>query len=124
MGFTGNIDHAAKLKESVENWYNEIKHSEQSYINKFPSKYIIGNFTAMMVDKNVRLGCAAITYTPPKGKTLNYLATSDYATTNMIDFPIYTSCDKPAAKSTSGTNPKYPNLLKNMNFKYILYSKK
>lgn len=39
FGFTGPVDHAAKLKQSVENWFSEVKDTKQSYIDSYPNGY-------------------------------------------------------------------------------------
>lgn len=70
----------------------------------------IGHFTVMMADRNIRVGCAGATYTNDGERYLSYLVACNYATTNMINFPIYESCSRAAASCTTGTNPKYPNL--------------
>lgn len=62
----------------------------------------------MMADRNIRLGCAASTYSQQPYQA--YLVACNYATTNMINFPIYKSCNKAGTSCTTGTNPKYPNL--------------
>ncbi|XP_037818682.1 antigen 5 like allergen Cul n 1-like [Lucilia sericata] len=111
MGFFGDVDHAEKLKESVEMWYSEVKDSQQAYIDSYPNGYsgpAIGHFTVMMADRNIRVGCAASMYT--EGGFKNYLVACNYATTNMINFPIYASCQKAGTSCTTGTNPQYPNL--------------
>ena len=39
MGFTGPIDHAARMKQSVQMWFDEVKDSKQSYIDSYPKGY-------------------------------------------------------------------------------------
>lgn len=58
----------------------------------------------MMADRNIRVGCAAATY----GNA--FLIACNYATTNMVGFPIYTSCSSAGSSCTTGPNPQYPNL--------------
>ena len=64
----------------------------------------------MMADRNIRVGCAAATYTEPGASYNAYLVACNYATTNMVNFPIYASCDTAGSSCTTGTNPTYPNL--------------
>lgn len=63
----------------------------------------------MMADRNIRVGCAASTYTK-KGEPTSYLVACNYATTNMSNFPIYEKCAKAASTCKTGKNPQYPNL--------------
>lgn len=58
----------------------------------------------MMADRNTHVGCAAATYNNI------YLLACNYATTNMIGFPIYASCSSPGSSCSTGNNPQYPNL--------------
>ncbi|XP_065362988.1 antigen 5 like allergen Cul n 1-like [Calliphora vicina] len=113
MGFFGDVVDADKMKESVEMWFSEVKDSQQSYIDSYPNGYsgpAIGHFTVMMADRNIRVGCAASTYSPAGQPYKAYLVACNYATTNMINFPIYASCNQAGTSCTTGTNPKYPNL--------------
>ncbi|TMW44096.1 hypothetical protein DOY81_010824, partial [Sarcophaga bullata] len=113
FGLTGPADHAAKLKQSVEIWFSEVKDTKQSHIDSFPDGYSgpdIGHFTVMMADRNIRVGCAAVNYKNDGERYLSYLVACNYATTNMYDLPIYKSCSRAATSCTTGTNPKYPNL--------------
>ncbi|XP_073835068.1 venom allergen-1-like [Musca autumnalis] len=113
LGYHGASNDEALLQKAVDYWYSEVKDSKMEYINKYPKNYtgpVIGHFTVMVADRNVRVGCAAATYSVPDEAYKAYLVTCNYATTNMIDFPIYNRCDKPAESCATGTNPSYPNL--------------
>lgn len=70
----------------------------------------IGHFTVMMADRNIRVGCAAATYSPDEGELHIYLVACNYATTNVIRRPIYLKCIAVASSCISGTNLQYPNL--------------
>ncbi|XP_065364366.1 antigen 5 like allergen Cul n 1-like [Calliphora vicina] len=113
MGYFGAANDAEKLNQAVEMWYSEVKDTKQSHIDSYPNGYsgpTIGHFTVMMADRNIRVGCAASTYSPAGQPYKAYLVACNYATTNMINFPIYASCKKAGASCTTGTNSKYPNL--------------
>ena len=64
----------------------------------------------MMADRNIRVGCAAATYMNSGDSYLSYLIACNYATTNIINFPIYASANRAATACNTGTNPNYPNL--------------
>ncbi|XP_065366135.1 antigen 5 like allergen Cul n 1-like [Calliphora vicina] len=106
ISFFGAVDDAEKLKESVEMWFSEVKDSQPSYIDSNPNGY---SGPDMMADHNIRVGCASAIFSPvdqPK----KYLVACNYATTDMIKYPIYSSCKQAGTSCTTGTNPKYPNL--------------
>ncbi|KAM7350298.1 antigen 5 like allergen Cul n 1-like [Cochliomyia hominivorax] len=106
-GYNGDVNDSASIKKFIQLWYDEKKDVKQSIINKYPKGYKgpkIGHFTVMMADRNIRVGCAASIY----NKT--YLFACNYASTNMVGYAIYKSCDKPAADCKSGTNSSYKNL--------------
>ncbi|XP_067635242.1 venom allergen-1-like isoform X2 [Eurosta solidaginis] len=99
--------------KSVDLWYNEIKDTKMSHIKSYPANYIgpqIGHFTVMMADRNIRVGCAASTYAVKGDNYRAFLFACNYATTNMIGFPIYKDCKKPATECKVDKNSKYPNL--------------
>lgn len=74
----------------------------------------IGHLTVMMAERNIRVGCAAATYTDLRSNNNSnkqiFLIACNFATTNMVGFPIYTSCNSAGTSCTTGTNPQYPNL--------------
>uniref|UniRef100_W8B4H9 Venom allergen-1 n=1 Tax=Ceratitis capitata TaxID=7213 RepID=W8B4H9_CERCA len=109
-----NSPNASKLsQQSVDMWYNEIKDTKMAYINKYPNNYsgpTIGHFTVMVADKNIRVGCAASTFDVSGQPYKGYLFACNYATTNMIDFPIYKGCSEAASNCTTGRNPDFNNL--------------
>lgn len=110
--YSGVHDFVAQAKGSVDMWYSEVSDSKQAYINAYPANYsgpAIGHFTVMVADKNTRVGCAAVT--GPSGSYKKMSLTCNYATNNIIGYPMYVSCPNAAAsKCTSGKNPTYPNL--------------
>ncbi|XP_065365390.1 antigen 5 like allergen Cul n 1-like [Calliphora vicina] len=116
MGFYGEVNNTARITQSIGLWFEEEKYTKQAFIDKYPKNYSgpqIGHFTVMMADRNIRLGCAISTYSVADKPYTSYLLACNYATTNMINFPIYATCDKPATFCKTGTNPKYPNLCSN-----------
>ncbi|XP_075157842.1 antigen 5 like allergen Cul n 1-like [Haematobia irritans] len=112
MTFSGQLNKRQMITNAINMWYNEVSNSKMAYINAFPVTYNqnkeIGHFTVMVADRNVRVGCSAVTYT--KNGAKNFLMACNYATTNMQRKPIYASCEKPAAKCKSGKNSRYPYL--------------
>ncbi|XP_011200657.2 antigen 5 like allergen Cul n 1 [Bactrocera dorsalis] len=98
---------------SVDAWYNEIKDTKMEYMNAYPSSYkgpAIGHFTVMVADRNIRVGCAASTYGVSGHRYTAFLFACNYATTNMVNFPIYKSCSVAASQCTTGKNPSYTSL--------------
>ncbi|XP_075158974.1 venom allergen-1-like [Haematobia irritans] len=113
MGFMGSANDVDMLNKAVNMWYEEVKDSKMQYIKKYPKSYsgpAIGHFTVMVADRNVRVGCAASTYSVPGQPYKGYLVACNYATTNMMDHPIYASCPKAASGCKTGTNKNFPNL--------------
>ncbi|XP_023302468.2 antigen 5 like allergen Cul n 1-like [Lucilia cuprina] len=111
IGFSDNKNDTEQITKSIKLWFEEKKDVDQSILDEYPSDYSgpdIGHFTVMMVDRNIRVGCAAATYS--KDSHNNYLFACNYASTNMVGFPIYKSCDKAADDCESGTNSSYKNL--------------
>lgn len=66
----------------------------------------------MVADRNIRVGCAAATYTTKGVSYKTFLIACNYATTNMKENPIYANCTKPASKCKTGKNAAFPNLCK------------
>ncbi|XP_075157407.1 antigen 5 like allergen Cul n 1-like [Haematobia irritans] len=101
------------MTKAVESWFNEVKNSRMEFIKKFPSRYQgppIGHFTVMMTDRNIRVGCAAAIFKENGKWYTTYLIACNYATTNMVDHPIYDVCPVSASKCITGKNHHYPNL--------------
>ncbi|XP_075157843.1 antigen 5 like allergen Cul n 1-like [Haematobia irritans] len=98
------------ITKAINMWYNELSNSNMAHINSFPSNtnQKIGHFTVMVAERNIRVGCAASTYTDNGFK--QFLFACNYATTNMERRPVYTSCRRPAAKCRRGRNRRYRNL--------------
>ncbi|XP_073835064.1 venom allergen-1-like [Musca autumnalis] len=113
--FWGQQSYSSLFQKSFAMWYDEVKDVKMDYINYFPVGYqgpAIGHFTVMVADRNIRVGCAAATYEDLRidGGRQIFLIACNYATTNMLGFPIYKNCSSPATSCSSGRNPQYPNL--------------
>ncbi|XP_058974987.1 antigen 5 like allergen Cul n 1-like [Musca domestica] len=106
---------ARLFSNSFALWYNEVKDVKMDFINSFPRGYKgpeIGHFTVMVADRNIRVGCAAASYVDIRidGGRQIFLLACNYATTNILELPIYANCSTAATSCSSGTNPQYPNL--------------
>ncbi|XP_011179043.1 antigen 5 like allergen Cul n 1 [Zeugodacus cucurbitae] len=113
MNFYGTPNITIMSKRSIDLWFNEIMDTEQAFVDKYPRGYngpAIGHFTVMMADRNIRLGCGAVIYKEQGDNFEGFLLICNYATTNVIDFPIYKSCTEPATECKSGKNPVFRNL--------------
>uniref|UniRef100_A0A1A9W0G3 SCP domain-containing protein n=1 Tax=Glossina brevipalpis TaxID=37001 RepID=A0A1A9W0G3_9MUSC len=107
-----------RIKWILLNWYKQVANSRDEFVESYPYSYYQTNFShfaIMMSDRNIVVGCAASSYSEyakKLGITLNTtLLACNYATTNMVGFPIYdTNCSKAALNCASGFNEKYLNL--------------
>ncbi|XP_067635237.1 venom allergen-1-like [Eurosta solidaginis] len=110
---TGNLNIQQFLRKAVNLWYNEIANVQMTHINNFPSGYsgpAIGHFTVMVADRNIRIGCAAATYKAQDNRMRTFLMACNYATTNIVNRPIYNTCATAASGCTTGRNPNFQNL--------------
>ncbi|XP_073835065.1 antigen 5 like allergen Cul n 1-like [Musca autumnalis] len=113
IGYYGNPNDTVMFQKALDVWYEEVKYSNMTFIRKYPANYkgnTVGHFTVMMADRNIRVGCAAAKYFQLEVSYKIFLIACNYATTNMIDFPIYANCTSAGTSCTSGNNPQYPNL--------------
>uniref|UniRef100_A0A1I8MCZ1 Venom allergen-1 n=1 Tax=Musca domestica TaxID=7370 RepID=A0A1I8MCZ1_MUSDO len=111
--YRGSANYNDLFQKAFDMWYNEVKDVQMSYINSYPVGYngpTIGHATVMLADRNIRVGCAAVTYESPYSPTETFSITCNYATTNMVGFPIYANCSSAAASCSTGKNPQYSNL--------------
>ncbi|XP_073831637.1 venom allergen-1-like [Musca autumnalis] len=111
--YSGTPNYNNLFQRLFDMWYNEVKDVKMSHINSYPAGYsgpVIGHLTVMMADRNVRVGCAAVTYATPSSSSNTFLITCNYATTNMVGFPIYANCSSTGSSCQTGSNPQYPNL--------------
>ncbi|KAL9887210.1 antigen 5-related 2 [Glossina fuscipes fuscipes] len=108
----GTPDYGQLIQKAVDSWYEEVNDCNQGYIDSYPKDYkgpAIGHFTVMVAERNTHMGCAASQYTRSNGFTY-FLLACNYATTNMMEFPIYKSCSVSAKDCKTGKNSKYQNL--------------
>ncbi|XP_073831641.1 antigen 5 like allergen Cul n 1-like [Musca autumnalis] len=113
MTFHGTANIQSLVDDSIQMWYDEIEDSSMKYIRSYQQheqNAIIGHYTAMVADRNYRLGCAAATLTKSGTGYSEFLFACNFAFTNVLNQPIYTDCDRAAVDCTTGVNPKYPNL--------------
>ncbi|XP_020715473.1 venom allergen 3 [Ceratitis capitata] len=113
MNYYSNPNITNMAERAIDLWFNEIMDTDQTYIDKYPRNLqgpVIGHFTVMVVDRNIRLGCAAATYLPTGENYYGFLFTCNYATTNVVNYPVYKSCTKGGAECKTGRNPDYPYL--------------
>uniref|UniRef100_A0A1I8PZV0 SCP domain-containing protein n=2 Tax=Stomoxys calcitrans TaxID=35570 RepID=A0A1I8PZV0_STOCA len=114
MKYSGSLNAKKLLDKAVNMWYNEVKYSKMEYINSFPDSTTIlkkiGHFTVMVADRNIRVGCAASSYTQKGDKKKTFLIGCNYATSNILGMPTYVSCAKAGTTCKKGKNTKYTNL--------------
>ena len=106
-----NYDDSTLLDMEMEAWFEEHKDCNANIIASFPRVYRgpkIGHFTAMVIEENTRVGCAAARYNDGQWET--FLLACNYANTNLRGRPIYTASRRPAVGCKSGRNPQYKNL--------------
>ncbi|XP_067637160.1 venom allergen-1-like [Eurosta solidaginis] len=99
------------LKEHIrDKWYKEHLNCEQAAVNSYrpQRKNTIDKFGRMVMDRNNRIGCAAVIIEATF--TVNVLFTCNYARRLLCNKPIYRSGKKAGSDCKSGKNPKYPNL--------------
>lgn len=98
----------ASIVGGIDSWFNEYKDATQANLDKYSStKAVIGHFTAMVNDRNTRVGCGMLRQ--PKDNGAEFFFACNYAQTNILNRPIYVS-GTAASKCTKGKNSKYPAL--------------
>uniref|UniRef100_A0A1A9ZJ21 SCP domain-containing protein n=1 Tax=Glossina pallidipes TaxID=7398 RepID=A0A1A9ZJ21_GLOPL len=103
-----------RIRWILLSWYKQVANSKQEYVESYPYDYYQTNFShfaIMMSDRNVRVGCAASSYSEyakKLGITLNTtLLACNYASTNMVEFPIYdTNCTAATVRCNTGFNER------------------
>lgn len=77
--------------------------------NSYRSSRAIGHFTAMITERSTKIGCAISSFRLNNWNS--YLLTCNYASTNMIDAPVYRS--GPATSECKlGRDSVFPGLCK------------
>ncbi|XP_017474136.1 PREDICTED: venom allergen 5-like [Rhagoletis zephyria] len=113
ISFYGTPNVANLLQKSIDLWYNEVNDVKMAYINKYPRNYqgpVIGHVTVMVAERNIRVGCAVSTYAVSAKPYKAFLFACNYATTNVVNSPIYTSCATAASGCKKSKNTAFPNL--------------
>ncbi|CAD7083421.1 unnamed protein product [Hermetia illucens] len=96
------------INNGIESWFNEYKDATMAQINSYSSgSAVIGHFTPIVNDRNIRVGCALLSQ--GKNNGVEYFFACNYAQTNVLNRKIYTS-GTTASQCTTGTNPSYPAL--------------
>lgn len=100
----------------IDMWFDENEFGSKAAIEKYAVNKLheIGHFVALMVDRNIRVGCAASEYEEKDEENkidLKFLLTCNYAFLPVTNRPIY-SCTsgKAGSKCETGTNPDFPFL--------------
>ncbi|CAD7083417.1 unnamed protein product [Hermetia illucens] len=101
-------DPGKAFEKGIDNWFNEYQNANMEYINSYPSvSPVIGHFTPIVNDRNIRVGCAQVRQSSNGGT--EYFMACNYAQTNILGLKVYTS-GATASKCVTGTNPAYPAL--------------
>ncbi|CAO1329590.1 unnamed protein product [Diamesa serratosioi] len=97
------------MESAINSWYNNYLNTTALDISKFLSSRssLIGTFTAMVTDRTNKIGCG-MSY-QLKSRWHVFLVTCNYASTNLIEDPVYKN-GTTAAGCTTGVNPSYPAL--------------
>ncbi|XP_002010473.4 antigen 5 like allergen Cul n 1 [Drosophila mojavensis] len=99
------------LRYAVEEWAKEGKDVKAAHLAKYPNNYngpTIGHLTMVAHERSIAVGCAVANFLKDEFNT--FLVACNYATTNFIGWPVYTTCKKVGEKCKSGMNPNYPSL--------------
>ncbi|XP_005186052.1 antigen 5 like allergen Cul n 1-like isoform X1 [Musca domestica] len=113
LTYKNKPDFVELIEHSLQIWYDEVNQCKMEYIRKYPQHHtgaVIGHFTAMVTDRNTRVGCAASTYSVSGEDYKVFLMACNFAHNNVMDEPVYEDCAKAATNCTTGRNSKYPNL--------------
>ncbi|XP_061388298.1 antigen 5 like allergen Cul n 1-like [Musca vetustissima] len=101
------------IENSLQMWYDEVNQCKMEFIKKYPQQHtgaVIEHFTAMVGDRNNRVGCAASTYSVSNEDYNVFLMACNFAYTNVIGQPVYQDCPKSTLECNTGRNSKYPHL--------------
>lgn len=90
-------------------WFDEYKSCGLSSIKSYSSGGpVIGHFTQIANNKASKVGCSLVQWIQDGDTCYTYLV-CNYALTNMIDEPIFTT-GKAGSKCQAGLSAKYPGL--------------
>lgn len=110
-----NPDPKKTALEAIDVWFDEYKDATMANIdiNQPSSGKVIGHFTVLVHELNVRVGCAAAQFSD---KSHQYVYTvCNYAYTNYYGKRVY-EAGPAASKCKSGTDSKFPNLCSKMEY--------
>ncbi|XP_067641998.1 antigen 5 like allergen Cul n 1-like [Eurosta solidaginis] len=96
-------------KHIRDEWYKESDHFNQAAAKSYqPGKQSIERFAKMVMDRNNRVGCAAVLF--EDRFTVTVLFTCNYARRLFCNKPIFRSGREPGSQCKTGTNFDYPFL--------------
>ncbi|CAD7091197.1 unnamed protein product [Hermetia illucens] len=98
------------IQSSMQTFFDEHKKADMSYVYQFRADNRfeeIGHFTEMILDRNVRVGCAIVQFTEKGWTRLNMAC--NYASIHKQGRPLYEP-GPPASRCLTGPNPQYPGL--------------
>ncbi|XP_067619971.1 antigen 5 like allergen Cul n 1-like [Eurosta solidaginis] len=99
------------IKQHIrDKWYKEYDNCGQGAVSSYrpPRKQSFERFGKMVMDRNNRVGCAAVLF--ESTFTVNVLFTCNYARRLVCDKPIFRSSHEPGSQCKTGMNPDYPFL--------------
>ncbi|XP_075169036.1 antigen 5 like allergen Cul n 1-like [Haematobia irritans] len=102
------------IKQTLHLWFDkEHQLVDRSYVEAFrvaPHFEHYGHFTEIIVDRNIRVGCAILQYTRPDFLHVNvYHVVCNYASVYALGAPLY-NVGAPGSGCITGVNPQYPAL--------------
>ncbi|XP_061402291.1 antigen 5 like allergen Cul n 1-like [Musca vetustissima] len=102
------------IDETIRLWFDNEHHLvDSSYVTAFRVAHHFedyGHFTEMIVDRNIRLGCAIMQYTRPDYPYVHvYHVVCNYASVYALGAPLY-NVGRPGSGCITGVNPRYPAL--------------
>ncbi|XP_037045280.1 antigen 5 like allergen Cul n 1-like [Bradysia coprophila] len=105
-------DTVAAINQLFDLWYNEYVDCNMDQITKLTTITAangnsFGHFTQIVMANSSKIGCAIVNYLANSWK--NTYLVCNYAQTNMISWPVYTS-GTPCSGCKSGCSTTYPGL--------------
>lgn len=98
--------------EAVDHWFDEYKDATMGNLNgdANSNRKVIGHFTVMVVENNVRVGCAVAQFLNKEYNWQYVYTVCNYATTNKYPGEKYYESGTAASKCVTGKDPKFTNL--------------
>ncbi|CRL08248.1 CLUMA_CG020871, isoform A [Clunio marinus] len=81
---------------SAANWFRESQATPVNLVDSISFanlSYVVGHFTQMVYDKNIRVGCAIVEWTENEGNKKLSRLTCNYLKANMANEPLYSKGD-------------------------------